>query len=91
MSMDDDELEELFKQHEPLFKAKDKVLKILHKFDDVNEITAILSMVITDFAIHGLNSEDEAIEMASVVAAKSAVAIKAFSSSGLCAWNATRQ
>jgi hemerythrin len=89
--MDDDEMEELFEQHKPLFNAKDKIVKLLNKFEDINEVASVLTMVTTDFAIHDFDSEEEAMQMVSAIAAKCLVAIKAFSDSGLCAWNATRQ
>lgn len=89
--MDDDEMEELFEQHKPLFKAKDKIVKLLDKFEDVNEVASVLTMVTTHFAIHDFDSEEEAMQMVSAIAAKCLVAIKAFSNNGLCAWNATRQ
>lgn len=87
----DDEMEELFEQHKPLFIAKDKIVEILNDFEEMGELASVLTMVTTHFAIHDLDSEEEAMEMVSMIAAKCAVAIRAFSDSGLCAWNATRQ
>lgn len=90
MEIDDEAAKEWVKDNKHLFKAVDKIMKIITSLEP-EEYEGALIMVLSNCVMHGQNSENQARETITRIGVQSILAVQEFDRMGLCAWNATRQ